>query len=310
MKTRTRRELGIVLGDLIGRVLRSPLDLESAERMAQSCGYSRFHLTRVFQSMTGESLGHFLRRIRLERSASRLSEGASVLQASESAGFESPEAYSRAFRRAYGLSPSEFAPSGTDWKLPSEEGLHWIPAWEPDGDDRSVRLRFEARLDRTAALRLAVVRHTGNYAKLWLGWETVPFVEGRRWVTVYYDSIWTCPNSDLMRADLGYVIEDGEAPGTGFRAIEIPGGLTVKTSRFVERDQRHEAWTHMYGRWPGAAWSWDEYESWPLPFDEVKTRICLALSEHDGRASAQEGPTLVGPRRTGDDGQQRRIGAS
>src|SRR5947207_12672348 len=109
MRQSTRRELGLVLADLVGLILRAPLELRSTEDMALKCGYSRFHLTRIFLELTGEPLAGFLKRVRLERAACRMRAGESVADAAVAAGFESTEAFSRAFKRGYGVSPREFA---------------------------------------------------------------------------------------------------------------------------------------------------------------------------------------------------------
>ena len=122
-----------------------------------------------------------------------------------------------------------------------------------------------------------MTQHVGNYSQLCDMWEKVPFVEDRRWMTVYLDNMWTCPSKHLMRAYLGYVLLPGEAPLPGFQLLEMPTMLTVKTKRFVERCERNEAWSYFSGVWPDSTWSWDEYEDWPLPFERVRTRACVGF---------------------------------
>ena len=56
--------------------------------------------------MLGESLGSHVRRLRLERAASRLKlTETPVVQVAFEAAYETHEAFSRAFRKAFGLSP-------------------------------------------------------------------------------------------------------------------------------------------------------------------------------------------------------------
>lgn len=278
MKQATKRELGLVMADLVELVLRSPLALRSTDDMARQCGYSRFHLTRVFQELTGEPLAGFLRRIRLERSACRMRAGESVSEASIAAGFESAEAFARAFKRAYGVPPREFTNGSLDWQLPSPEGLHWNHHWDDICNDAVFRTKFATTIDRGATVRIAAITHVGNYGQLSQGWEKVPYIEGKDWVTVYHDSMWTCPRRDLMRSDLGFIHPRGPAP-EGFHILELPAGLTVKSARYVERNERNDAWSYLSGSWPEHHLSWDEYESWPLPFENVRTRICMRVGD-------------------------------
>lgn len=44
----------------------------TVEDVAHHCAYSKYHLTRMFKEDTGEALYHFIKRVRLERSAWRL----------------------------------------------------------------------------------------------------------------------------------------------------------------------------------------------------------------------------------------------
>jgi len=77
--------------------------------LAEELGYSVSHLRAVFRDRLGVSLGRYMRE-------SRLSEAAKLLQNSEfnvgeigeRCGFESLYAFSRAFRKAYGLPPRSY----------------------------------------------------------------------------------------------------------------------------------------------------------------------------------------------------------
>jgi len=215
----------------------------------------------------------------MERAAYSLGRGLPVKDAAAMGGFESPEAFARSFHRSYGITPREFERSGMAWQLFSPDGLHWNEHWDDSFSAPILRVKFETVIERTAPFRIAAIRHVGNYGALWEGWEKVPFLEGRQWITIYRDNLWTCPNKHLMRSDLGYLLKDGEKPSKPFRIIEVPGQLVVKTSRFVKRTERNEAWSYMSGAWPNSVLGWDEYADWPLPFEEVMTRPCTGLGD-------------------------------
>lgn len=277
MKQATKQDIASILADLLNQILRSPLNTAGTEELAMQFGYSRSHLTRVLQEVCGESLGVLHRRIRLERAGYALKQGRSVQEASMLAGFGSPEAFCRSFKRAYHVVPGQFAATKADWKLPTPDGLHWNELWDETFESKKLAVKYETQLERCPPFRVAVVRHVGTYARLWEGWEKMEFIEGKRWVTIYLDNLWTCPHSDLMRSDLGFVLLPGEQPPKGYKLLEIPTQLTVKTKRYVERTERNELWSYLCGVWPNSTLSWDEYEAWPLPFEEVRTKACLGF---------------------------------
>ena len=77
--------------------------------LAQKLGYSEFHFSRKFREISGMSFRDYLRYRRLAFALKDLrdSEG-SILDIALNYGFSSNEAFSRAFRDAYGLSPSDY----------------------------------------------------------------------------------------------------------------------------------------------------------------------------------------------------------
>lgn len=78
----------------------------SLETVAQFCGVSRFHLVRAFGLATGRSVMRYLRLRRLTEAAKRLAAGApDILAVALDAGYGSHEAFTRAFREAFGCTP-------------------------------------------------------------------------------------------------------------------------------------------------------------------------------------------------------------
>jgi AraC family transcriptional regulator len=91
---------------------------------------SRFHFDRLVRSALDEPPGAFRRRILLERSAYRLGAGRDpVIEIALGAGYGGPEAFTRAFARAYGVPPSAFraAAGQPDYRLPAASGIHFLP---------------------------------------------------------------------------------------------------------------------------------------------------------------------------------------
>ncbi len=101
---------------------------EPAPDLAAVMYLSRSHLDRLVRAAAGETPAAFRRRLLLERAAYRLrTSDTTILDAAVEAGYSSHEAFTRAFQRAYGDSPSAWrgAPSGV--LLDAPNGVHFHP---------------------------------------------------------------------------------------------------------------------------------------------------------------------------------------
>jgi AraC family transcriptional regulator len=80
----------------------------SLEAIADAVGVSRFHLSRAFGLSVGCALASYVRSRRLSEAAKRLSSGApDILTVALDTGYGSHEAFTRAFRQQFGLTPDE-----------------------------------------------------------------------------------------------------------------------------------------------------------------------------------------------------------
>ena len=83
-------------------------DVELAN-VAKIAGISQWHFQRIFKALTGETLKTYVRSRRLAASLGRLLEtDLRVLDIAVLAGFESQEAFARAFKKAFGLTPQKY----------------------------------------------------------------------------------------------------------------------------------------------------------------------------------------------------------
>ncbi|TDF95802.1 AraC family transcriptional regulator [Paenibacillus piri] len=80
----------------------------SIEQMAQSLGYHRTHLSKMFKQHTGMSPMNFLLKIRMERAKLLLQETLTIEQVASSVGFSDPLYFSKQFRKWFGRSPSDY----------------------------------------------------------------------------------------------------------------------------------------------------------------------------------------------------------
>lgn len=82
-------------------------DRLTVEDLAAACGYSAFHFGRMFRACLGISVKQYVLSRKLETARqSLLRPGRRVIDVAMELGFESPEVFSRAFRRMYGVPPS------------------------------------------------------------------------------------------------------------------------------------------------------------------------------------------------------------
>jgi AraC family transcriptional regulator len=93
----------------------------SLEALAEVACFSRYHFHRLFGAITGEPLGQFIQRIRVEKAASKLIHNPkkSITQIAFECGFSGSAAFARAFKEAFGMSAREWRVEGylTDRKI-------------------------------------------------------------------------------------------------------------------------------------------------------------------------------------------------
>jgi AraC-like DNA-binding protein len=100
----------------------------SGEELAARAHLSRFHFDRVVTAVSGETPARLRRRILLERAAFRLlTTRANVLEIALDAGYSSHEAFTRAFRRAYGATPAAWRAAPARIQLDTPNGVHFHP---------------------------------------------------------------------------------------------------------------------------------------------------------------------------------------
>jgi AraC family transcriptional regulator len=109
--------------------------------------FSPFHFHRVFRGMTGETVGAYSRRLRLQRAATQLRQGDQpVTRIAMHAGYDSAEGFSRAFREQFGCAPSEWRESATPRATPAQQ--------------------LEVRITHRPAMYVACIRHVGPYDEI------------------------------------------------------------------------------------------------------------------------------------------------
>ena len=96
--------------------------------LARQASFSRDHLDRLLAAATGESPVALRRRLLLERAAWQLrTRAATPTEAAAAAGYGSLAAFSRSFKRAYGVPPTAFTENGRRVELDAPNGIHFHP---------------------------------------------------------------------------------------------------------------------------------------------------------------------------------------
>src|SRR4051812_28904945 len=137
------------------RVLADALDEPGAsgDELASRLHLSRFHAERLIRAVAGEPPGALRRRVLLERAAYRLlTSRDDVLTIAVDAGYSSHEAFTRAFKRAYGNPPSTWRRHPTRLQVPTPSGIHFNP---PGG----IRLPAERKVTAMDLIQNMVGHH-------------------------------------------------------------------------------------------------------------------------------------------------------
>lgn len=97
----------------------------TVEDVAHNVGYSYYHLTRQFSAILGESVGCYIKRRRLADGAKKLLyTDKRIIDIAIENGFESSEAFSRAFKSLYKVNPSTYRQNRLNLLISNKEKLN------------------------------------------------------------------------------------------------------------------------------------------------------------------------------------------
>ncbi len=92
-----------------GSIKREDDDALTLKALARKMGYSEYHMSRQFSQITGMQFREYLRLRRLAFALKDLRDSrAGILDIAVKYGFSSQEAFTRAFKSAYGITPAEY----------------------------------------------------------------------------------------------------------------------------------------------------------------------------------------------------------
>ncbi|MFZ5988798.1 MAG: AraC family transcriptional regulator [Bacillota bacterium] len=108
--------------DYLEEHLEGSLDMEEAAKVTYS---SPFHFQKMFHMLTGVTVAEYVRKRKLTLAAQELAASdIRVLDVSLKYGYDSPESFSKAFRRVHGISPSAAREPGVSLKAYPRLSFH------------------------------------------------------------------------------------------------------------------------------------------------------------------------------------------
>lgn len=299
MKPTTRSFYRQAVQDAIDFVVANLDEAIDLARLAGIVGLSPFHFHRVFKGMTGETPLELVRRLRLERAAARLvGTDLGITRLAFEAGFETHEAFSRAFRLAYGTSPTGFRRRRHPrYQIAASCSIHYHTAGSPAAfvprDTGGGAMEVDVR--ELPSRRVATVRHVGPYNQISRAFARLGEIGGpaglfqhpeAAMIALYHDDPEaTAP--EALRSDAGIIVPDSAVLPPGLEEQRIPAGRFAMVLHRGPYELLGDVWARFLGEWlpasghrMGSGPSFELYRNDPTntPKERLETEIWISLA--------------------------------
>ena len=229
------------------------------EELAEIAHFSPFHFHRIFQGMVGESVMAHIRRLRLERAATRLKHSDEpVTRIAFEAGYETHEAFTRAFRARFGESPSRFRALHQPVPMPDvPSGVHYVADGGPnDFNVQPGGSAMEASIKKIDEMKVVFIRHVGPYNEVGPTWAQLCKWAGKKGL------IWWNPTMlglchddpavtppDKIRYDACIVVKKDVQPEGDVGVQTIAAGDYAVATHRGPYEKLSETYATLCGQW-------------------------------------------------------------
>lgn len=252
--------------DYIDRHLGEPL---SVDELSSEANFSRFHFQRQFSEYVGLSVTRYIQLLRLRRASWQLvfREQQQITDIGLEAGFSNAESFSRAFKKCFGQTPSQFREQ---------------PAWQPWNErmqlpPRTRSTEMNVNIVDFAETMVAVLEHKGppdtlmDSVKTFIDWRKQsgfsPNASSRTFGVPYDDPNITPP--EAFRFDIcGETDVAVPENPQGVINKRIPGGRCAVVRHIGSTDQISDSVYYLYREWLPE--SGEELRDFPVFFHYIK----------------------------------------
>lgn len=265
--------------DHIDKNLHRPMALEELAAVAH---FSRFHFHRIFASVVGETLNHYVQRLRIERAASRLilHPHTSITAIALECGFASSASFARTFRDAFEMSATQWRSLGESKRCETQSKIRialskpgkarspaclYLESHNPIETWRSVMMVNGKNLEATVQVRdlkehnVAYVRSVGPYGQAesvrqlfdkLLGWAGPHghVNKATRYFSVAHDNPGITDEKKLRLSICLDVPVNTPAQGE-VGTMRISGGKYAVARFEIEVSSIADAWDLIMGQW-------------------------------------------------------------
>lgn len=250
------------------------LDTElDIDKLCQIAYLSKFHFHRQCSAFFGLSVLSLVKLLRLKRAAYQLAyrDDKKVVDIALASGYESHEAFSRAFKKHFNQSPSDFRKSA-DW-------APWHSKYEPILKLRAKimnnKANFNVEIVDFPETSIAVIEHRaapnllGNTIQKFIAWRklnALPPTKSKTFNLIYDDPNTTAPNE--YRFDLCCKVnQDVKENDHGVINKKIPAGKCALIRHIGSDDSIGVAVNYLYSNW--LLTSDYEIRDYPMFFERV-----------------------------------------
>ncbi len=224
--------------------------------------FSPFHFHRVFKYITGETLNDYVTRLRIEKSAITLiHKNTSINEIAMTNGFNSNSSFTRAFKKYYGVSPTEFKKQNPNTfskirQLKSKNGqeypnhdkyiciINTIKQW--------IIMNAKIEIKQLPKMDLAYVSCMGSenqaaaYQKL-IQWATPQDLMSAqtKMITIYHDS-YKVTEASKVRASACMLLNKPVTPAGEIELTTMEAGKCIIGNFEIELHEFEKSWTGLF----------------------------------------------------------------
>lgn len=223
----------------------------TVDKLSKVANFSKYHFHRQFSEYFGISLFKYIQLLRLKRASYQLAFRSHyrVIDVAISAGFESSESFSRAFKKTFGQTPKEFRKE-PQWQV--WHGKYQILSKEIFQNMNAEKNTNKVKIVEFKETKIAVLEHRGspeligNSARKFIAWRKENQLSPQ--VSQTYNILYN--EADEYKIDICCSIAS-EVKKNEYGVITkvIPAGKCAVLRHFGSDENLKESFNYLYGQW-------------------------------------------------------------